>query len=340
MDYNYLLLLLLLSSISFIQISSTKKICYGPYVTASSLEDLHQDIHLVAPLPIDCGGLSCEFYLSPSSALGSHGPLSAYGPLGITGPIGHYLWNPTTWRFRSNEIIDWTTSDMLFGRSNNPLSLTGPLSSESYHLKLPSINDFGKHLQALGLWGVLGPLGPLGALGPLGPLGPTGPHNTMNLAGHHSVSVKWTTNETHDFDLVEVLDESHVDEELDCSFMILGVISQIDETDRYYFNCKPNQFVTIVLVPEHSLDYFNISLFSSTDSSEKIASSDSMNYINFIQLELMNNNNGSFRIDVSLHEMHQYILAHSYRLIVTGSHDLLDLKEEENNIKGPHIIEC
>ncbi|CAF0722604.1 unnamed protein product [Rotaria sp. Silwood1] len=336
MDYFYLLILL----INFIQISSTTKTCYGPYVTASSLEELHQDIHLVEPLPIHCGGLSCEFYLSPSSALGSNGPLSAYGPLGIMGPIGHSVWNPTAWRFPSNEIIDWATSDMLFGLSNNPLSSAGPLSSDSYHKSLPSINDFGKHLQALGLWGALGPLGPLGALGPLGPLGPTGPHNTMNLEGHHSVSVKWTTNEIHDFDLVEVLDESRANEELDCSFMIFGVIRQSDETDSYYFNCKPNQFVTIVLVPEHSLDYFNMTLFSNTNSSEKIASSDSMNYINFIQLGLMNNNNGTFRIDVSLHEMHQFILAHSYRLIVTGSHDLLDLKEEENNIKGPHIITC
>jgi hypothetical protein len=53
-----------------------------------------------------------------------------------------------------------------------------------------------------------------------------------------------------------------------------------------------------------------------------------------------NNNNGSFRIDVNLHEMHQFLFAHSYRLIVTGSQDLLDLKEEEHNIQGPHIIEC
>jgi len=65
----------LIFSINFIQISSTTKTCYGPYVTASSLEELHQDIHLVRPLPINCGGLSCEFYLSPFSALGYNGPL-------------------------------------------------------------------------------------------------------------------------------------------------------------------------------------------------------------------------------------------------------------------------
>jgi hypothetical protein len=67
--YSFLLL------INFIQSSSSTKTCYGPYVTASSLEELHQDIHLVQPLPIDCGRLSCEFYLSRSSALGLHGPL-------------------------------------------------------------------------------------------------------------------------------------------------------------------------------------------------------------------------------------------------------------------------
>ncbi|CAF0778127.1 unnamed protein product [Adineta ricciae] len=329
-----------ISLVNLLEIPFSTAACYGPYVTASSIEALHEDIHLVQPLPVDCGRLSCDFYLSSSSALGSHGPLSAYGPLGMVGPVGHNTWNPTAWRPDSAHIIEWMTSNMLFGLENNPLSSAGPLSSESYHETLPSINDFGKHLQALGLWGVLGPLGPLGTLGPLGPLGPTGPYNTMNLEGHHSVSVHLAATEIHNFDLVEVLDESRVHESLDCSFMILGTISFHRETDSYFFNCAPNQFVTIVLVPEHSLDYFNMSLYSNGSSSEHIASSDSMKYINFIQLGLMKNTNGSFRIDVSLHEMHQFILAHSYRLIVTGSHDLLDLDKEENNIRGPHIISC
>jgi hypothetical protein len=64
-----------------------------------------------------------------------------------------------------------------------------------------------------------------------------------------------------------------------------------------------------------------------------------MKYINFIQLGLMNNN-GSFRIDVNLRASYQFLLPHSYRLIVTGSQDLLNLKDEENNIQGPHIIKC
>jgi hypothetical protein len=83
-----------------------------------------------------------------------------------------------------------------------------------------------------------------------------------------------------------------------------------------------------------------MTLFSNEDSSKKIASSNSMKYVNFIQLGLMSNNNGSFRIDVNLRQTYQFFLAHSYRLIVTGSQDLLDLKEEENNIQGPHIVKC
>lgn len=70
---NYIHILVLL--ISFTYVAPTTKTCYGPYVTASSLEALNQDIHLVEPFPVDCGGLSCEFYLSPGSALGSHGPI-------------------------------------------------------------------------------------------------------------------------------------------------------------------------------------------------------------------------------------------------------------------------
>jgi len=268
--------------------------------------------------------------------------VSAYGPLGKLGPIGKALWNPTNWKSKITKIIDWKNSNMLFGLSNNPLSSAGPLSSDSYHSKLPSINDFAKHLQGLGLWGVLGPLGPLGALGPLGPLGPTGPYNTVNLHGRHRIPVRWATSQTRRFDLVEVLNEPDVvDEELDCSFMILGEIYESNETDSYYFNCKPNQFVTVVLVPELSLDYYSITLFSNENSKETIASSNSTTYINFIQLGLMNDNvNGSFRIDVNMQASYQYLLGHTYRLIVTGSDDLLDLNEEKNNIKGPHIIEC
>lgn len=148
-------------------------------------------------------------------------------------------------------------------------------------------------------------------------------------------------NQVRQFDLVEILDESAVDEELDCSFMIEGEISQRDETDSYYFNCKPNQFVTIVLVPEFSLDYYNITLFSNENFSQQIASSDSKSYINFIQLGLVNENvNGSFRIDVNMQASYQFLMGHTYRLIVTGSDDLLDLHEEKDNFKGPHIIEC
>ena len=230
---------------------------------------------------------------------------------------------------------------MLFGLADNPLSSAGPLSPDAYHSKLGSVNDFGKHLQGLGLWGVLGPLGPLGALGPLGPLGPTGPYNTMNLEGHHRVPVRWTVKEVRQFDLVEVLDETRVKEKLDCSFMILGLIERHGETDHYYFDCQPNQFVTIALIPEHSVDHFNMTLFSADRVTEKIASSDSMIYTNFIQLALTNDHrNGSFRVDVNLHEKYPFFISHSYRLIVTSSADLFDLHEEENAIQGPHIIKC
>lgn len=61
--------------VNLLEIRFSTAACYGPYVTASSIEALNQDVHLVEPLPVDCGGLSCEFYLRPGSALGSHGPL-------------------------------------------------------------------------------------------------------------------------------------------------------------------------------------------------------------------------------------------------------------------------
>lgn len=71
MNYIYLFILL----VYFIAMSSAIKTCYGPYMTASTLEELHQDIQAVRPLPVNCGGLPCKFYLSPYSALGSSGPI-------------------------------------------------------------------------------------------------------------------------------------------------------------------------------------------------------------------------------------------------------------------------
>lgn len=290
------------------------------------MDPLGEPIRLLIPFTVDGVYCSC----------------SAYGPLGATGPIGHHLWNPTAWRWPDHREIEDQPTPILFEHPDNPLSSAGPLSYEAYHVALPSINDFGKHLQGLGLWGVLGPLGPLGGLGPLGALGPTGPYNTMNLEGHHTIPVRWNKTNIRYYDLVEVLDESHVKQPLDCSFMIFGQIRRRYKVDSYYFDCEPNQFITIVLVPEQSIDHFNITLYSAgNDTETKVASSQSANLINFIQLAFSNtDHHGSFRLDVSLHDHDSFLSFHTYRLIVTGSHDLLDLNEENGNIQGPHIITC
>ncbi|CAF3676844.1 unnamed protein product [Rotaria sp. Silwood1] len=60
--------------VNFFHITSMAKTCHGPYVSGSSIEQLHEDMHLVRPRPMNCGGLaSCEFYLRPASALGTNG---------------------------------------------------------------------------------------------------------------------------------------------------------------------------------------------------------------------------------------------------------------------------
>ena len=67
-------------------------------VTASSVEALNGDLSSLAPACRGADpGRSCEFYLSPSSALGDYGPLGAYGPLGTLGPLGDNIWNTSYW---------------------------------------------------------------------------------------------------------------------------------------------------------------------------------------------------------------------------------------------------
>jgi hypothetical protein len=87
------------------------------------------------------------------------------GPLGVLGPIGTNLWNPSLWM---KAVGDWTSWSRQIAHSTNaPLGPSGPLA---HYKDLPALNDFGKHLQAQGLWTSLGPLGPLGPLGVLGPV--------------------------------------------------------------------------------------------------------------------------------------------------------------------------
>src|SRR5688572_22191841 len=66
------------------------------YVSAQTVDELRGDLSSLTPACRTAdAGHSCEFYLSPGSALGDYGPLGAYGPLGTLGPLGTNAWNPS-----------------------------------------------------------------------------------------------------------------------------------------------------------------------------------------------------------------------------------------------------
>lgn len=116
-----------------------------------------------------------------SGPLTNLGPVGPYGALSSWGPIGKSAWNPTTYIDEWAKFYGTFFKEFdYFVKANGPLTISGPLGSSgpyttsAYCSELPAINDFGKHLQAGGIWSILGPAGPLGPVGPLGPLGPNG----------------------------------------------------------------------------------------------------------------------------------------------------------------------
>src|SRR6266545_729480 len=92
------------------------------FVSATTIEALGGDLSSLSPPCVTADAFhSCEFYLSPSSALGDVGPIGAFGPLGTLGPLGSNFWNVSAWM---SAIGDWSSwSDSIDG----PLSEAGPL---------------------------------------------------------------------------------------------------------------------------------------------------------------------------------------------------------------------
>lgn len=292
------------------------------YVSASTVEALNGDLSSLSPPCRTADAFhSCEFYLSPSSALGDFGPIGAFGPLGTLGPLGSNVWNPSAW---ISGLGDWSSwSNAIDGPLSEagPLGPDGPIGDHAYNDVLPSINDWAKQLQAGGVWTVLGPLGPLGALGPLGPLGPVGGHGFDTDEGgryvhdgrvQRTVRPDWSDDA---FELVEMYDEDTAESLTtpDTSYMATGEIAS-DEVDVYPAKSLHAQFVTVLVVPEKSLDDYD--LVVKDTSGHVLASSTSHSYIDWVQLPAPRG--GRMSIEVSLAASGQF-LSKTYRLYVIGS---------------------
>jgi hypothetical protein len=305
-------------------------------VTASSVEALNGDLSSLTPPCVTADAFhDCEFYLSPSSALGDVGPLGAFGPLGTLGPLGSNVWNPSAWVSAAGDWTEWSESIEGPLSADGPLGPDGPLGDRAYFETLPSINDWAKQLQSGGVWTVLGPLGPLGPLGALGPLGPAGGHGFASddggryLHGERIVRTVRASWQTDPFELVELYDETTAKSVApDTSFIARGEIRG-GAVDGYPAKSQRDQVVTIAVVPEKQLDNFDLVVRDSTGA--VLARSNSRRYIDWVQLRAPRG--GRMTIEVSLAGSGHF-LSKTYRLYVVGSGTRL----ADTDISGAHQL--
>ncbi len=311
------------------------------YVSARSVEALNGSLASVAPAvvtPYDAAD-----YLDDDSALGYYGPIGSYGPLGMLGPIGDNTWNVSYWMSAVGDWSEWSQDLTDHGgplSEAGPLGPNGPLSDQAYNYDLPAINDFGKQLQAGGVWTVLGPVGPLGALGPLGPLGPIGAHGyATDYDGRYvanDVEVR-TVDVAYDggvrtYELVENYDESYAKSKTDndTSFMVEGYICwPYSETDAYTFTSEAAQYVTIMVLPEYTLDDFDFVVKDAEGN--VVADSNSGDYVDWVQIPVSANT--TLTVEVELYSTAHY-LTKDYRLFVTGSTEYIN----SSDITGDHQV--
>lgn len=309
------------------------------YVSASSVAELNRDLSSISPEIAHPDWL--KDYLYSWSCLGYYGPIGPYGPLGMLGPVGSNIWNPSVYISGIGDWSYWSETLTNLGgplSEDGPLGPTGPLNENAYFHVLPAINDFGKHLQAGGLFTVLGPVGPLGALGPLGPLGPIGAHGYLADSNGNYVSngVIYRTvgvpyNDTiRTYELFEKYTESHAKSmtDNDTSFMVEGEIYPLSENDTYTFTSNESQFVTILVTPEKEYDDFDLEILDSNDN--VIATSNRADYIDWVQIQVPAGT--TLKARVTLHSTGHF-LSKTYRLFVVGSTQYINTTD----ISGNHV---
>ena len=289
-------------------------------ITASSVEALHGDYSSVQP-PV----------AGDTTFLGQLGPLGAMGPLGPLGPLGHQSWNVSAFLA---SLGDWWGFSKLLTSWGGPLSEAGPLGPggplgrQAYERALP------KHFQMGGIWGVLGPAGPLGCLGPLGPLGPAGAEgSSIDSAGRHvhDGKVKRTVLVgEREFEICELYREAFAKAmpDNDTSFMVEGELSPPSETDEYAFTSRCDQFVSVVVVPESTLDACALDV---RGAGGLLASSASSSLVNWVILHVRAGTSLKARVHLVGGATGP---ARSYRLIVTGSGEAID----QTDIRGKHQL--
>ncbi|KAL4497774.1 hypothetical protein ABPG72_000529 [Tetrahymena utriculariae] len=293
---------------------------------------------------------SYQVYTQEGGPFGYMGPLGPFGPLGLLGPIGDNSWNVS----QMVSGIDWSQYSQFITikggllSKDGPLGYKGPLNADIYTGKIEpgkslfENNSFAQHLRALGVFSSLGPIGPLGALGPLGPLGPIGGHGFkatsdgqfVNNQGQvqRTITVDYDGQTKRTYCLFEAYTSQFAKKNskvLDTSFMILGTVDDFDSSklEKYTFISNDDQIVTIVVIPEKSLDDFSLGVYD--QNGKLIATSDNFALVETITIKAKKGQKLTASIKLSSSEQ---ILSKTYRLIVTGSTSYLNA----NNFSGNH----
>ncbi|EAR96677.1 hypothetical protein TTHERM_00979900 (macronuclear) [Tetrahymena thermophila SB210] len=284
--------------------------------------------------------------ITSGGPLGYNGPLGPFGPLGTLGPVGSNTWNPSQlisgieWSSFSSEL---TAQDGPLSQ-NGPLGHKGPLNNNLYNGENYSFdsNGFFQQLTGLGLFASLGPLGPLGVLGLLGPLGPVGAHGFkadrdgqyINYQGQiqKEIVVKYDDQSSRKYELFEVYQSSFAKANfnvLDTSFMIQGSFGMFgSQKDQFTFTSNSDQFVTIILIPEKSLDSFKLSLLDV--QSNLIDSASNSGLIEHFIIQMKKGQQLTIQVDL---QISMQFFSKSYRLIVVGS----TAHNNFNKVNGSHV---
>ena len=303
------------------------------YVSASSIEKLGKNIDSILPKVND----SNVIYLSSNGPLGKYGPVGPNGSLGKYGPLDHSSYKTN---FNQFPYLEKYYKSFLGPLSKDgPLGENGPYTKENYYNGTLFLdNNFAVQLRALGLWGILGPTGPLGPVGALGALGPNGAHGfEKSKNGEYKnekgkvvteISVPFDSNSSREFDLYEYYKNEEFakgKKDLDTSFVTKGDLSNDNFYDEYIINNDDKQIVSILVLPTHLFNNFNLELYNS--KKQLIAKSDSLKYINFIQFLAPKDTVYTIKITTS-------DKSNEYMLYVTGSTEYLN----KHNVSGNHII--
>jgi len=152
-----------------------------------------------------------------------------------------------------------------------------------------------------------------------------------------NITIKYDKSKTRTYPLFESYTENHAKQlskygKLDTSFMISGDLVDYNKIDEFVFTSLDYpQYVTMLIVPQYTLDNFNLTLETSDHKFKVYA--DTTTFSNWIQVYVAEPT--SFRVKISLAFTAQF-LTHPYRLLVVGSTSYIPA----SNIKGPYIKSC